>query len=62
MADGAFGEEWKRKQTILDDSFRFMAHGLTRIGKRIGEAFIAFVDQKFSFKEPFYYVDADGSE
>jgi hypothetical protein len=61
MTESAFGDEWHRKYAILDDSFRFMSHGLTKIGKQIGEAFITLVDEKFSFKPPFHFFEADGA-
>lgn len=60
-AENAFDGEWHRKHKILDESFRYAQQGLSSLGKRIGEAFIRFVHEKFSFKEPFYYVEANGS-
>jgi hypothetical protein len=57
----AFGDEWHRKHAVLDDSFRYMAQGLSRIGKKIGDAFVTLVDQKFSFAPSFCYFEADGS-
>lgn len=62
VTERAFGEEWYRKYTILDESFRFMVQGLTSIGKKIGEAFIALVEKKFTFSQPFHYFEADGSD
>lgn len=59
--ENAFGEGWHGKYAVLDDSFRFMVHGLTTLGKRIGEAFITLVDTNFRFRQPFHYFDADGS-
>lgn len=57
----AFGDIWLNKQQILDDSFRYMQLGLSRSGKKIGDAFIRFVEEKFRFSEPFFYFEADGS-
>ncbi len=59
--ENAFGEGWRVKYAVLDDSFRFMVRGLTEIGKKFGEAFITLVDEKFSFRQPFHYFEADGS-
>ncbi len=56
----AFGSEWQRKYEVLDESFRHMVGGLVALGKEIGPAFIALVDGKFAFKQPFHYFDADG--
>lgn len=60
--ENAFGQDWHRKREILDDSFRYAERELSNLGKQIGAAFIKFVDEKFSFRKPFYYVEADGSE
>lgn len=60
-SENAFGAEWQRKHEILDDSFRYAQQGLSKLGKNIGDAFIKFVDEKFSFGKPFYYVEANGS-
>jgi hypothetical protein len=60
-SENAFGHDWEKKRTILDESFRYVAEDMTAIGKPIGEAFIALVDGKFSFNRPFYYFEADGS-
>ncbi|MBU4320800.1 MAG: hypothetical protein L6246_01480 [Thermodesulfovibrionales bacterium] len=49
--ENAFGEDWKSKQIILDESFRVMNQGLEKMGKKIATAFIYFVDNKFSFPE-----------
>ncbi len=57
----AFGGEWRRRQRLLDDSFRFMQAQLAAMGKPIGEAFTRFVDAKLAFPEPLYYREADGS-
>jgi hypothetical protein len=57
----AFGEEWGERQKILDESLRYMEESLGQLGKKIGEAFIYFVDQKFSFSEPFFYQEATGN-
>jgi hypothetical protein len=61
-AQNAFGEDWRKKHDILDDSFRFSEQSLCKECKEIGEAFTKFVDEKFSFKKPFHYFEADGSE
>ena len=60
VTERAFGEDWYRKYEILDESFLFMVQGLTSIGKKIGEAFIALVEKKFTFSQPFYYSEGDG--
>jgi hypothetical protein len=59
--ENAFGEEWHRKHEILGDSFRFMEQSTSKNFNELGEAFIKLVDDKFSFKKPFYYFEADGS-
>lgn len=60
-SENAFGEEWLKKHEILDESFLHMQKGLGEKGKKIGDVFIFFVNQKYSFKRPFYYFEADGS-
>jgi hypothetical protein len=57
----SFGPDWHRRYSILDDEFRYELNEFVRAGKKIGEAFIALVDEKFSFKQPFHYFEADGS-
>ena len=57
----AFGDSWAEKHYVLDDSFRYMQMGLSKKGKKIGDAFIKFVDEKFSFNHPFFYFEADGT-
>lgn len=57
----AFGFDWKERQEILDDSFREMEKGLSRVGKSIADAFIIMIDNKFSFSSDFYYFEADGT-
>jgi hypothetical protein len=59
VSPNAFGMEWHRKLDILDDSFRIMQIGLDKIGKRIGAAFIYFVENKFSFNKPFFYAETN---
>jgi hypothetical protein len=59
--DNAFGENWQGKRGILDDSFRYMLEGFASLGKRLGASFIAMIDAKFVFSEPFYYSEADGT-
>jgi len=36
-----------------------MQKELSGIGKKIGDAFIFFVDNKFTFKSPFYYSETN---
>ncbi len=62
MTENAFGEEWQRKRDILDDSFRYMLEGLSNLGKRLGASFIMMMDDKFAFKQPFDYFEADGGQ
>ncbi len=57
----AFGAEWQKKHAILDDSFRDIRKTSSESGMRIANVFIEFVEEKFSFKTPFYYFEADGS-
>lgn len=59
--ENVFGDIWIDKYRTLDDSFRYMQQGLEKLGKKIGEAFIKFVDDKFKFRSPFYYFEADGA-
>jgi len=61
VEENAFGYEWHEKYKILDDSFLFMEKSLSDIGKPVADAFIFFVDKKFSFKDSFYYREADGN-
>jgi hypothetical protein len=61
MGSRAFGDEWSRKYSVLDDSFRIMVQGLSKIGKQIGEAFIALVDAKFNFGLDLRYFDPGGT-
>jgi len=62
ISENAFGDEWHKKREIMDDSFRYMLEGLSNLGKRLGASFIAMMDEKFAFKQPFYYSEADGSQ
>ncbi|HUT69758.1 MAG TPA: hypothetical protein VMW89_03700 [Desulfatiglandales bacterium] len=57
----AFGGKWLDKQHILDESFRYMQQSLSKSGKKIGDAFIRFVEEKFSFGDHFFYFEADGT-
>jgi hypothetical protein len=59
--ENAFGTRWLERHKILDESFRSMQQGLSKVGKKIGDAFIRFVDEKYSFSEPFNYFEADGT-
>jgi hypothetical protein len=61
MTENAFGDEWHKKRDILDDSFRYMVEGFESLGKRLGTSFIKMMDDKFAFKQPFCYFEADGS-
>ena len=56
----AFGDLWRDKRQILDDSFRYMQQALSKSGKKIGDAFIILVDEKFNFSDSFFYFEADG--
>lgn len=56
--EAAFDAEWHRRYRILDESFRYAQQDLSRLGKSIGDAFIKLVDEKFSFKQPFYYTES----
>lgn len=53
----AFGEDWKSKYNILDESFRVMIQGLEKMGKKIAAAFIYFADNKFAFPETLHYSE-----
>ena len=57
----AFGESWIQRQMTLDDSFRIMIKGLSKLGKPIADAFTYFVEDKFKFPDTFHYFEADGS-
>lgn len=57
----AFGSRWEEKRAILDESLYYVEQGLSNLGKKIGEAFIYFVNDKFSFGDEFHYFEADGS-
>jgi hypothetical protein len=59
--ENAFGSVWKERHYILDDSFRIMVDTLSKLGKHIADAFIYFVDNKFTFPDGFHYLEADGS-
>jgi hypothetical protein len=61
VEENAFEDEWHEKYKILDDSFLFMEKSLSDIGILVADAFIFFVDNKFTFKGPFYYREADGN-
>ncbi len=57
LTENSFGDEWKTKYHILDESFRVMVQGLEKMGKKIATAFIFFVDNKFSFPDNLYYSE-----
>jgi hypothetical protein len=61
VEENAFGDKWRARHEILDDSFRHMQLGLSELGKKIGDAFIKFVDTNFAFKKPFHYFEANGT-
>ena len=61
LGERPFGDEWRHKHIVLDDSFRYMVQGLSNSGKKIGEAFITLVDQKFSFGQDLRYFDPQGA-
>jgi hypothetical protein len=62
VTENAFGEEWHKMREILDDSFRHMLEGFESLGKRLGASFITMMDDRFAFKQPFYYFEADGNQ
>lgn len=59
--EAAFDAQWHGRYKILDESFRYAQQALSQLGKSIGDAFIRFVDEKFSFEQPFYYTEANRS-
>jgi hypothetical protein len=61
-SEHAFGDNWHLRRDILDDSFRYMLEGFSSLGKRLGASFITMLDDKFAFRQPFYYFEADGSQ
>jgi hypothetical protein len=61
IQENGFGIDWHRKCAVLDDSFRYMVHGLSNLGKKIGDAFITLVDERFSFGRSLSYFEPDGS-
>ena len=61
LSERGFGKTWEGKRQVLDDSFRYMLEGFSNLGKQLGPSFIAMVDTRFVFKQPFYYFEADGS-
>ena len=61
MSAGDFGDDWEEKRSVLDESFRLMVEELSMLGKKIGDCFIKMVDEKFMFKQPFHYFEADGT-
>jgi len=62
LEKNAFGGRWRQKHQLLDESFRYAQKGLSKLGKKIGDAFIEFVDKKVSFEDPFFYVEANGTK
>ena len=61
VSEGVFGGEWEEKRKVLDGSFRYMLESFSNLGKALGPSFIAMVDTRFIFKQPFYYFEADGT-
>lgn len=57
LQEGSFGDQWLARHAILDESFRYMQNGLSKLGKQIGDAFTIFVDEKFSFSNEFHYQE-----
>ena len=55
----AFGQPWKEKHAILDDSFHLCEQDLSNDGNQIAKAFIYFVKDKFSFDDDFHYFEAN---
>lgn len=55
LEPGAFGEEWREKWTVLDDSFRIMIEGLEKMGKKIAQAISVLINVKFTFPEDLHY-------
>ena len=55
ITENSFGSEWFEKYKVLDESFRHTEEQLFSIGKVIGRVFINFVEEKFSFPDPFFY-------
>ena len=59
--NGAFGSDWLRKYKLLDKSFLFSEQILSNLGKPVADAFIYFMNDKFSFPNTFHYFEPDGS-
>lgn len=58
LSPRAFGEEWKEKWQVLDESFRLSVEGLSERDKKIAASFIiALVDAKFPFSPETAYVE-----
>ena len=58
--ENAFGQRWREKQLVLDDSFKYAVAGLGELGKKIAEAFTYFIDFKYSFPVNFHYFEVIG--
>ena len=56
-----FGENWRKKWQVLDESFLITEQSLSDMKKKIAEAFIVLINSKFIFNENFYYFEADGA-
>jgi hypothetical protein len=61
LTEGGFGKDWEGKRQVLDESFRYVLEDFSSLGKQLGASFITMVNTKFSFKQPFYYFEADGT-
>jgi hypothetical protein len=60
LRPGAFGVQWARRWTMLDESFRFASETLAQSGTRIGATIIYFVETKFRFTpQSTSYTEAD---
>lgn len=57
--DQAFSESWHKKKIILDESFQYVQEALGDLGKKIGRAFVFFMNQKFKSKSQFFYSEPD---
>lgn len=58
LEPGGFGDEWKDKWHILDDSFLYMESDLKEIGKpEIVDAILELMRVKFSYDPTLCYVD-----
>jgi hypothetical protein len=56
----AFDTKWRIRQALLDDSFRVMVEEFAKSGKKVGDAFLQFIDCKCQFDDELFYFEADG--